>query len=207
MSTRQSDTTPVNPAATMGPAGFLRLVNRHTGEILELRRRQHEGQPALELWGNLPPRQEGPPRHIHHLEDEEGVVTAGTLSVEVGDRRIEAGPGESVQLPRGVPHRWWNAGDAPLAFHGWARPVADLDRYLQAVFEIMNSSPPGRPSLIYLAHAALRHRQTQTVLIFWPPLQAVVFRIAFMVGAVLGKYRGTEWPGAPIRCQGAPTVQ
>lgn len=117
----------------------LRLVNRHTGEVLELLRRRHNGELHLDLRGTLPAHQEGPPLHIHHLEDETGTVTTGTLSAEVGGQRIDAGPGQSVRLPRGVPHRWWNEADAPLAFEGHVRPVVDLDRYLQAIFEIMNA--------------------------------------------------------------------
>lgn len=184
----------------------LRLVNRHTGEVLELLRRRHDGELLLDLRGTLPARREGPPRHIHHLEDEVGTVTAGTLSAEVGGQRIDAGPGQSVRLPRGVPHRWWNEGDVPLAFEGQVRPVADLDRYLQAIFEVMNAGPRNRPPLFYLAHAALRHRRTQTVLVMSRPLQAVVFRVAVVLGTLLGRFRGDQWPGCPTRCVGAPTV-
>lgn len=182
----------------------LRLENRHTGEVLELRRLRQDGVTVLELRGSLPPRSEGPPLHIHHCEDEEGRVSSGTLTALVGGRQITAGPGEAAQLPRGVPHRWWNAGDEPLAFVGYARPVVDLDRYLQAVFEIMNAGPPGRPPLFYLAHAALRHRRTQTVLVMPPAIQAVLFRVVVAVGTALGRYRGTGWPGCPTRCTGAP---
>ena len=85
----------------------LRLVNKHTGEVLELLRKCDRGQMILQLHGTLPPHQEGPPLHIHQFEDEDGSVTAGTLSAIIGDRTITAGPGESVTLPRGVPHRWW----------------------------------------------------------------------------------------------------
>ncbi|MFN8653648.1 MAG: cupin domain-containing protein [Gemmatimonadales bacterium] len=181
----------------------LRLVNRHTGEVLELTRHLEAGVPVLRLQGSLPPRQEGPPRHVHHLEDEEGRVTAGVLTAQVGGETLQFTPGESVRLPRGVPHRWWNAGDEPLAFEGWARPVVDLDRYLQGVFEIMNAGPPGRPPLFYLAHLAVRHRRTQTVLLMPGPLQAAFFRVVVFVGTLLGRYRGDGWPGAPDRCPGA----
>lgn len=182
----------------------LRLHNRHTGEVLELRRLVRNGELVLELRGTLPPHSEGPPLHIHHLEDEEGTVTAGTLSAVLDGRRIQAGPGQSVTLPRGVPHRWWNAGNEPLAFEGCTRPLADLDRYLQAMFEVMNAGPPNRPPLFYVAHVALRHRRTQTVLLMPPAVQAVLFRIVVVVGALLGRYRRTEWPGCPARCTGAP---
>ena len=182
----------------------LRLENRHTGEVLELRRQRRDGELVLELRGTLPAHQDGPLLHIHHFEDEEGVVTAGTLSVEVGGQRIEAGPGQSVRLPRGVAHRWWNQSDQPLAFEGSARPLVDLDRYLQAVFEVMNAGGRNRPPLFYLAHIALRHRRTQTARVMAPPLQAILFRIMFVLGTLMGRYRGTEWPGCPARCTGAP---
>lgn len=184
----------------------LRLENRHTGEVLELLRRRHGDEVILELRGTLPPHRDGPPLHIHYCEDEEGTVTAGTLSAEVGGRRVDATAGQSVSLPRGVPHRWWNEANEPLAFDGRARPVVDLDRYLQAVFDVMNAGPKDRPSVIYLAHVALRHRETQSVLIMPAPIQAVVFRLAFVLGRLLGRYRGNEWPGCPARCPGAPTV-
>lgn len=182
----------------------LRLHNRHTGEILELRRLMRNGELVLELRGTLPPRREGPPLHIHHCEDEEGTVTAGTLSAVLDGRQLQAGPGQSVTLPRGVPHRWWNEGDEALAFEGCTRPLADLDRYLQAMFEVMNAGPPDRPPLFYVAHVALRHRRTQSVLLMPPVVQAVLFRVLVVVGTLLGRYRGTEWPGCPERCTGAP---
>jgi mannose-6-phosphate isomerase-like protein (cupin superfamily) len=182
----------------------LRLENRHTGEVLELRRRRQNEELTLELRGSLPPHREGPPLHIHYLEDEDGMVTAGTLSAQVGDQRVDAGPGQAVRLPRGVPHRWWNQGDEPLTFMGRARPVVDLDRYLQAVFEVMNAGAQDRPPLFYLAHVALRHRRTQAVMNMALPVQAILFRVLVVVGTVLGRYRGTEWPGCPARCTGAP---
>lgn len=185
----------------------LRLVNRHTGEVLELVRRTQGGETFIELRGTLPPHREGPPMHVHYAEDEEGTTTMGTLSADIGGRRSEAGPGQKVKLPRGIPHRWWNDGDTPLAFEGYVRPAVDFDRYVQAAFEVMNAGPKGRPPLLYLAHVALRHRQTQGVLVMNPVVQGLLFRVAVALGTVLGRYRGTDWPGCPARCTGAPTVE
>jgi hypothetical protein len=68
----------------------------------------------------------------------------------------------------------------------------------------MNAGAPNRPPLFYLAHVALRHRRTQTVLIMALAMQAILFRVLIVVGTLLGRYRGTEWPGCPARCLGAP---
>jgi mannose-6-phosphate isomerase-like protein (cupin superfamily) len=183
------------------------LQNRHTGERLALRRVKRGGEVWLELKGSLPPHRQGPPLHVHFAEDEEGRVQSGTISAVLKGQRITAGTGESVRFPRGSAHRWWNEGDEPLVFEGTARPVVDLDRYLQAIFEVLNAGPNGRPPLFYIAHAALRHRRTQAVLIMPRPIQAVLFRVAVLVGTLLGRYRGDDWPGCPSHCLGAPTVE
>ncbi|HEX9166301.1 MAG TPA: cupin domain-containing protein [Gemmatimonadales bacterium] len=183
------------------------MANHHTGEILELRRRHEGGASVLDLRGSLPPGEQGPPLHVHRFEDEEGTVLRGTLAAIIGDRQVLASPGESVDLPRGVPHRWWNPGDDLLEFQGVVRPVVDFDRYLQAVTEVLNAGPRGRPPLFYLAHAVLRHRRTQTVLLMSRPLQAAVLWGALALGTLLGRYRGTDWPGCPVRCTGAAAAE
>jgi hypothetical protein len=71
---------------------------------------------------------------------------------------------------------------------------------------VMNAGARNQPSLFYLAHVALRHRRTQTVLLMAPPIQAILFRVLIVLGTLLGRYRGTEWPGCPARCTGAPEV-
>ena len=86
------------------------------------------------------------------------------------------------------------------------RPGIDLDRSLQAIFEVVNAGPSNRPSLFYLAHLSLRHRRTQSVLVMPPVVQAVLFRAVVAIGTLLGRYRGTDWPGCPARCTGAPDV-
>jgi quercetin dioxygenase-like cupin family protein len=194
-----------NMRVTEDRSAALVLENRHTGETLALRRVMRGDQVWLELKGSLPPRSEGPPLHIHFAEDEEGHVTSGTLSALVDGKRITVGAGQLASLPRGLAHRWWNEGDEPLTFLGFSGPLVDLDRYLQAVFEIMNAGPAGRPPLFYLAHLAVRHRRTQAVLLMPRPLQAVLFRVIVAIGTVLGRYSGIDWPGCPSRCLGAPS--
>src|SRR5947209_6614718 len=53
----------------------------------------------------------GSPVHTHHNEDEYSYVLEGRFGVQLGDETLEAGPGELVFKPRGVPHAFWNAGD------------------------------------------------------------------------------------------------
>jgi len=55
----------------------------------------------------------GPPRHLHHNQDEWFLVTEGEYIMEIGDERYRLGPGDSAFGPRGVPHCWSNVGEGP----------------------------------------------------------------------------------------------
>ena len=72
---------------------FLRLENRHNGEILRMyRRHDAEGRIVLFLDGTLPPKADGPPLHVHFREREEGIVKAGTLGAQVVRLASPLGP-------------------------------------------------------------------------------------------------------------------
>ena len=55
----------------------------------------------------------GPPRHLHHNEDEWFYVLEGNYIVEVGTERFELKAGDSLLGPRGVPHAFTYAGEGP----------------------------------------------------------------------------------------------
>ena len=109
-------------------------------------------------------------------------------------------------FPAGVAHSWWNAGEGRLEVSGEVRPVVDLDRYLQAIFAVVNASASGRPSIFYVAHILWRHRRTQAMAMAPQLLQRLVLPVIVLIGRTLGKYRGDEWPGSPAACPGAPEV-
>lgn len=45
-----------------------------------------------------------PPLHIHAREDETWYILEGTILFQLGVERIVRNPGESILLPRGIPH-------------------------------------------------------------------------------------------------------
>lgn len=46
------------------------------------------------------------PLHVHHREDEGFYILEGSVTLEVGDRKIEARAGDFAFGPRDVPHRY-----------------------------------------------------------------------------------------------------
>jgi hypothetical protein len=187
---------------------ILRLENRHTGETLRMRReRDASGQVILFIEGSLPAGSNGPPPHVHFEQREEGTVQAGTLGLKIGKHAAIVQTGGDAAFPAGVVHSWWNAGDDLLEFSGRVVPAADLDQFLQALFDVLNASASGRPSIFYLAHVLWRHRRTQGVV--RPPvtIQRILFPVVLLIGRLLGKYKGQGWPGCPDAYTGAPLVE
>jgi len=56
------------------------------------------------------------PLHVHHADDECWYVLEGRLGFRIGDEEVEAGPGDAVFAPAGMPHAYWNAHAAPTRY-------------------------------------------------------------------------------------------
>lgn len=62
------------------------------------------------------PASEGPPRHIHHAEDETFVILSGDVEFWAGGRSFFRGPGECAFVPRGTEHTFRVTDDGPARF-------------------------------------------------------------------------------------------
>lgn len=67
----------------------------------------------MSIVDSLSPLGSGPPRHVHHKEDETFVMITGTCKVWIEGEEILAGPGESVHIPRGKEHTFKVVGHEP----------------------------------------------------------------------------------------------
>lgn len=56
-------------------------------------------------------RKGGPPRHVHHSQDEWFYVIDGEFIAEVGSERFRLEPGDSLFAPRRVPHAFAHVGE------------------------------------------------------------------------------------------------
>jgi quercetin dioxygenase-like cupin family protein len=55
----------------------------------------------------------GPPLHYHEGEDEAFHVLDGAFAFAIDGEPVRAEAGAFLMVPRGTPHAWHNAGDAP----------------------------------------------------------------------------------------------
>ena len=98
-------TSTVIAAGTGERADFPVLGNRFL-----LRSDSTEGRFGL-VEHTIAPRALAAPTHTHEHEDEYSFVLSGRMGALIGDEVVEAGPGDLVVKPRGIPHAFWSASD------------------------------------------------------------------------------------------------
>jgi quercetin dioxygenase-like cupin family protein len=101
----------------------------------------------------LAPRALGSPVHTHRDEDEWSFVLEGQVGVELDGQTFVAGPGDLVLKPRGVPHAFWNAGDAPARLLEVITP-SGFEHYFAGLGALTSD---GEPELGPLGELAERH--------------------------------------------------
>lgn len=96
-----------------------------------------------------------PIAHIHEDVDELCYVLEGMLTVVVGDETVDAGPGQMVWKPHGVPHTFLVKGSGPARFIEVSTP-AGIEKYFEDAAALMSG---GRaPDPVALMALMRRHR-------------------------------------------------
>ena len=112
----------------MGEPTLLKVTGEHTG-----------GRYAMAEIVSTP---EGfVPLHVHHREDEAFWVLDGEVTVSIGDRSFDAGPGGFAFGPRDVPHRYTVRSPSarmlmifsPAGFEGFIRATGQPTETLDTV--------------------------------------------------------------------------
>ncbi|HEX8743446.1 MAG TPA: cupin domain-containing protein [Thermoleophilaceae bacterium] len=111
------------------------VVNPLTGErITFVRRAADTGGELLEmedLW-TRPDHRTVP--HVHPGMEETWEVLEGRAGFRIGDAEHEAGPGESVVAPPGVPHEAWNLGGGATRLRITMRPALRWEEFVERMF-------------------------------------------------------------------------
>lgn len=81
----------------------------------------------------------GPGPHVHTREDESFYVLEGYVEFLLGEETVVAGPGDFVHVPRGLVHRFRNAGTETAKLVLTFTP-AGIEGFFEATLDV---APPG----------------------------------------------------------------
>ena len=139
----------------------------------------------------------GTPEMVHAFQDESFEILSGSLDFRVGgqERRLEAG--ESLLIPKGTPHNWWNASDEEAHALVELRPALRSEELFANIYGISSEtgsfSNPLQMAVLFNEHFNEGHLTKPPLLV-----QKAMFRVLAPVGRLLGyqahypKYSGWE---------------
>jgi DNA-binding transcriptional MerR regulator/quercetin dioxygenase-like cupin family protein len=96
----------------------------------------------------------GGPRHLHHEQDEWIYIIDGDFEFQIGEKRFRAGAGESVFLPRTIPHAWACISAAPGKVLDVYQPAGKMEEFFREL---------GRYNGKLLVHEALSFNELKKV--------------------------------------------
>jgi quercetin dioxygenase-like cupin family protein len=167
------------------PAGIV-LHNPVTGEygrIVEHTAERAVGELVAVPGGAVPG------AHVHPRQDEHFEVIEGVLGFRRGDERGELRPGESMTVPAGVVHDWWNAGAGFLRARVTVTPPGPFVAMIGVVWGLGVRGRTNAKGMPRLLDAALLAEAFGDEIVFERPPQ-VVQRALVAAVAPLARRRG-----------------
>lgn len=93
----------------------------------------------------------GPPLHLHPAQDEVFIVDEGAWRFQCGDAVFELQAGDSIFLPRGVPHTFRQLGaSGKLRF--MVTPAGDMEAFFVALSRLDGPPAPEAADALFAAH-------------------------------------------------------
>jgi quercetin dioxygenase-like cupin family protein len=128
--------------------------------------------------------------HIHPLQEERFEVISGMLHGRVAGKELASGPGETVVVPGGTPHIWWNSGDDVLHVLVEVRPALRIENFFETFFGLAQDGKvnpkTGLPNLFQMA--LMMHAYRNELVLARPPrlVQTLLFGLLAPIGRLLG---------------------
>ena len=101
--------------------------------------------------------------HVHPIQTERFEVTESRMTFRVGLRKVEAGPGDVVEVAPGVAHSFANAGEEEARLHVEIRPALAMEAMFAEVVAMAQAGRMNRRgvprNLLDLAELARRYDQ------------------------------------------------
>lgn len=127
--------------------------------------------------------------HFHPNLEERFVVIRGRVGFSVNGKKSEASPGQSVIVPAGTPHDWWNAGPEEALVRVEISPGARFQAMVMNLFGLAQDGKTNRKGMPNLLQLALIAREFSDVVCFTKPpvpVQKVLFGFLAFLGRLCG---------------------
>ncbi|MBL7803141.1 MAG: cupin domain-containing protein [Saprospiraceae bacterium] len=165
-----------------------RIENQATGtQIIVVRPAAETGGAFTETIIVLPAGAQGPPLHLHPLQEEHFETLEGILGIRVGNRTVVVPPGRSFTVPPGVPHSWFGVGGRAVRCRAIWKPSLHIEYLMEELTQSANRRKSKSPSLLEAAYVLHRIRGEYFLAGAFPKeLQILLFAILALLGKSFG---------------------
>lgn len=169
------------------------IVNPRTGQrTVFLQTAADTGGTLLRMETFHPPHGPAEPEHVHPLQASRCEILSGSLCFRIAGIERSIGPGEAVDIPRNVPHTFWNASDDQAHAIQEFRPALKIEDFFATYFALARAgklNKQGLPNLFLMA--VLMREYDQEIRVQQPPrlVQTLLMWSLAPIGRLLG-YRG-----------------
>jgi mannose-6-phosphate isomerase-like protein (cupin superfamily) len=135
----------------------------------------------------------GSPLHMHPSIHERLRVVSGSVGVSIDGMVSVAELDRTIEIPPGVPHRFWNAGIIEAKLLMDIRPASRFEAFTRNMIGLAQdgkTGPTGMPNLLQLAVIANEFDDVIQFLSPPPLLQSALFPILAPIARMRG-YRGS----------------
>jgi len=94
----------------------------------------------------------GPPRHLHHEQEEWFYVVEGEYVAEIGGERYRLVPGDSLFAPRRVPHVWAHVGGGTGRLLIAFRPAGEMEAFFDAMSHLKEAASREELQQLFRSH-------------------------------------------------------
>lgn len=111
-----------------------------------------DSQGEVFLWEISVSGKTGPGRHVHYDQDEWFYVLEGEFIAEFGEERFLLYPGDSIFLPRGVPHTYAHLSDGTGKMLGAVLPAGTFEQFLEDFRQAGSTLTPEQTEELFKKH-------------------------------------------------------
>lgn len=99
-------------------------------------------------WLSLDPQQTGVPPHVHPKQDEHIHILEGVYTLYLDGEWTKAGPGDTVRMPMGLPHAYYNRSEEAAKAMFWVSPTGQLPTLFDELHDLSDPEEVVRRSAL-----------------------------------------------------------
>ena len=166
------------------------ITNPRSGQRMIFRKTGKDTNGTVtEIESFNPPSKEREPEHVHPKQISSCEVISGIIHFRMDGKTHILNPGDSLEIPAGVPHYFWNESAEEAHTIQRFYPALEIDGFFKCYFAFARNgmlNKKGMPSLLRMSRPMLKYQnEIRTVNPPWA-VQKAVFTALAPVAGMLG---------------------